>query len=102
MSELAERCGQINRASIYRTVRLFEDLDIVHRIQVGWKYKLELSDNFQHHHHHLHCTGCGAVTAIPEDNQLENRLLEIAGEKGFEAHDHQVEIRGLCPSCQHK
>ena len=45
--------GVIDRASIYRVVALFEKLDIVHRIHIGWKYKLELSQAFQGHHHHI-------------------------------------------------
>jgi len=35
--------------------------------QIGWKYKLELSNAFQHHHHHLTCLQCGGVTPLPED-----------------------------------
>jgi Fe2+ or Zn2+ uptake regulation protein len=66
MRELLAACQpKIDRATLYRTINLFEKLGIVQRLQIGWKYKLELSNAFQEHH-------------------------------------HQVEIRGLCKTCQQK
>src|ERR1700722_13846047 len=55
MQQLVAACPTIDRASVYRTVSLFEQLGVVQRLQIGWKYKLELSDRFHHHHHHLTC-----------------------------------------------
>jgi Fe2+ or Zn2+ uptake regulation protein len=102
MSTLVRKCAaEIDRASVYRTVALFEQLGVIHRVQVGWKYLLELSDSFQHHHHHLHCVICGTVTAIEEDPALEERLRVLAAGKEFEAQDHSIEIRGVCRSCRH-
>ena len=101
MPQLIARCrGVINRASIYRTIVLFERLGIVQRLQIGWKYKLELSNAFQHHHHHLTCLQCGGVTPLPEDALLEKQLDRLARYHDFDAQDHQLEIRGRCASCQ--
>ena len=101
MHQLVEACGnQADRASIYRTIVLFEKLGIVQRLQIGWKYKLELSDRFSHHHHHLTCVSCGATTPLPEDTQLETRLHELAEALHFLPQDHQIELRGLCAACQ--
>lgn len=55
MTSLAGRTEDIDRASVYRAVELFERLGIVQRLNTGWKYKLELSDKFNDHHHHLAC-----------------------------------------------
>ena len=50
MAELIQLCERtIDRASVYRTVTLFESIGVVQRLQIGWKYRLELSDDFQHH-----------------------------------------------------
>lgn len=100
MHQLVDRCPDIDRATIYRNVELFEQLGIVQRLQIGWKYQLELTDNFVHHHHHLTCTRCGVVIALAEDPELEARLLTLAAETNFQASDHQVEIRGICLQCQ--
>lgn len=99
MAELVSACPGINRASVYRTVSTFEELGIVQRLQIGWKYKLELTDSFAHHHHHLSCSNCGTIIALPEDDILEKRLLALARAHNFAAADHQLEIRGLCQSC---
>ena len=89
----------IDRASIYRTVELFEKLGVVVRVQSGWKYKIELSDAFLPHHHHLTCTGCGKIISFDEPNGLEDVLQTIALEHGFAAKDHSLEISGLCSDC---
>lgn len=101
MAEIASRAGtNADRASVYRAIRLFERLGIVQRLQIGWKYKLELSDAFSPHHHHISCTMCGTVMTLPEDSSLERRIKQLALASGFQPTDHQVEVRGLCPTCQ--
>jgi len=100
MHELIVACPAIDRASVYRTIALFEKLGIIQRLQIGWKYKLELSDAFSHHHHHLSCIRCGTVVPLPEDKLLEKKLHSLAIAQGFSPQDHQLEIRGLCSACQ--
>lgn len=99
-AELIKRIGSgIDRASIYRTVSLFETLGIMQRLQMGWKYRLELSDDFAAHHHHLTCTSCGVVEPIQEDDQTEEHIQRLARNANFQASSHQLEIRGLCHKC---
>lgn len=101
MSQLIERIGtKVDRASVYRAIECFEKAGIVQRLSTGWKYKLELSDEFTQHHHHLTCTNCEAVFSITEDPHLERLIHELATQKGFRAVAHQLEIRGLCASCR--
>ncbi|MGC1176897.1 MAG: transcriptional repressor [Candidatus Saccharimonadales bacterium] len=100
MHELILACQQsMDRATVYRTIELFERLGIVQRLQIGWKYKLELSDAFHHHHHHLTCQVCGQTFALPEDDQLEKRLRQLAQTQHFTMRGHQLEIQGVCQSC---
>jgi Fur family ferric uptake transcriptional regulator len=100
MHDLAQRAkGSIDRASLYRTVDLFERLGIVQRIYIGWKYKIELSDIFAHHHHHISCLGCGKVVAITEEDDIEQLIQDLAAKHGFTAQTHQLEIRGYCKTC---
>ncbi|MCA9327942.1 transcriptional repressor, partial [Candidatus Saccharibacteria bacterium] len=49
MAELVKSCGTVDRASVYRTVDVFEKLGIVVRIPNGWKYRLELGEAFHEH-----------------------------------------------------
>jgi Fur family ferric uptake transcriptional regulator len=100
MNHLVAACsGRIDRASVYRTITLFEKLGIVQRLQIGWKYKLELSDSFQHHHHHMTCQQCGRTLPLPEDLQLERRLRALAAGQNFQLSGHQLELQGFCAVC---
>ena len=100
MAELVKACSGVDRASVYRTVEVFEKLGVVVRIPNGWKYRLELGDAFHEHHHHATCTNCGASIALPEDKTLEKRLHELAARRNFTLQSHQIELTGLCEACQ--
>jgi len=103
MHDIVAAChDKVDRASVYRTIQLFEQLGVVQRLQIGWKYKLELSDKFSTHHHHLSCIKCGRTIAIDEDIALEKRMRLLAKTHDFLPQDHQLEIRGLCKLCQAK
>lgn len=99
MAELVKLCTQSDRASVYRTVELFEKLNIVTRVYVGWKYKLELSDTFSAHHHHLSCVVCGKVVIITESPVIERAIINLTNKAGFAPDSHQLEIRGTCETC---
>ena len=101
MAELqAKLGGMIDRASLYRTIALFEKLGIVQRLQIGWKYKVELADNFNFHHHHITCKNCNMTLPVREDLTLEASIKNLAMEYGFSEPTHQLEIHGLCPNCR--
>ncbi len=100
MAAILASCeASADRASVYRTLALFEKLGIIQRLHIGWKYKLELTDRFTHHHHHLSCVSCGKVFTLQADHTLEARLQALAVANNFVAQDHQIEIRGLCSDC---
>ncbi len=99
MSEIVKKADTIDRASVYRTILLFEQLGIVHKINIGWKYKIELTDLFHEHHHHLNCKNCGLIIPLPSDQVLEQRINSVAKNNGFTPADHQLEITGTCANC---
>ena len=101
MSELVSRVGtSVDRASVYRTVKLFDELGIVHKLQIGWKYKLELSDDFHEHHHHIACVKCGSIWSVHDNHEFEESIHKVAQENYFQLLSHQLELRGVCSSCQ--
>ena len=99
---LAKAKGNIDRVSVYRSLELFEKLGIVHRIYVGWKYKLELSDEFVTHHHHLSCLGCGTVIDIEDEKHIDDFIHQVAHTFGFQPRRHQFEVDGYCKDCLSK
>jgi Fur family transcriptional regulator, ferric uptake regulator len=100
MQVLVKRAeSRVDRATVYRTIELFERLGIVHRLNIGWKYKIELSDVFLDHHHHFHCTNCGRTFTLKANNMLETMIDSFAAKSGYSPRGHQLEIYGLCNSC---
>ncbi|MDB5186410.1 MAG: transcriptional regulator, Fur family transcriptional regulator, ferric uptake regulator [Candidatus Saccharibacteria bacterium] len=100
MRELVKKLGdKVDRASVYRTVHLLESLGVIERLAQGWKYKLELSDEFSEHHHHITCLNCGKVVPIEEVEEIENLIIQLAKSQGFHSFSHQLEIRGTCSAC---
>lgn len=90
----------MDRASIYRTISLFEELGIVVRVQQGWKYKIELSDVFSPHHHHISCLKCGKNINFDEPKGLEEALDNIARQNNITHVSHSLEIIGICIDCK--
>ena len=99
MHELIERVNdQIDRASIYRIIGLFDKIGVTQRLNIGWKYRIELTDKFAQHHHHLTCLSCHKVIPINKD-ELEDFMSQLATAQKFTPIEHQVEIQGYCDKC---
>lgn len=92
--------GIVDRASVYRTVTLFEELKIVNRIQIGWKYKLELSEEFSPHHHHITCSNCSRVISFDEPLELDALIGGLAEKYDVLIKNHTLELSGLCSNCR--
>lgn len=85
-------------ATVYRTLSLLEDSDIVTSLSFGAqgkKYELGAKD----HHDHLICTECGSIAEFV-DEEIETRQHKIAEEFGFKMSDHSMQIYGTCKACQ--
>ncbi len=103
MNQLIHLChGQANRASVYRSVDSLEKAKIIHRINTGWKYKLELSEDFHGHHHHITCDKCNKITTLKDDQAIEVAIKKLAKAAGFSSPQHQLEISGTCHDCRLK
>ncbi len=87
-------------ATVYRTLSLLEDSDMVTSLSFGAqgkKYELGAKD----HHDHIICTQCGTITEFV-DEQIELRQREITEALGFVMQEHSMQIYGICKSCQEK
>jgi Fur family ferric uptake transcriptional regulator len=93
--------GDGDLATVYRSMRLLEDLGMVKRFDFGdgvARYEL-LREGDDGHHHHLVCTGCAEIIEI-EDCSMRELEEQIAVRNGFKAVTHKLEFFGLCPQCQ--
>lgn len=88
----------IDKVSIYRTVRLFAELDIVTVVMHGWKQSYELSAPFAPHHHHMVCSSCGRVIEV-QSEAIEKLVRDVTIKHNFAATSHHFEVNGLCQNC---
>lgn len=93
----------IGLATVYRTLDLFEQLDVVHRLEVGdggCRYEFR-QDLRRHYHHHVICRDCGEIEEVNEDC-LDELEKAVAKKSGFEITDHSLRFYGYCKECKHK
>lgn len=86
----------IGQATVYRTVRLFEEAGILVRHSLGGaKVHYELVGPEAEHHDHLVCTTCGRIFEFT-DTVIEARQEALAAAHGMRLVSHSHVIRGEC------
>ncbi|MCP5366569.1 MAG: transcriptional repressor [Hyphomicrobiales bacterium] len=104
--DIAERIDWQGRrggpVQVYRALRFFEDLGLVHRIEslnafVACTHPVD-GDGARHGAQFLVCTDCGRV-AEASDPALRRDIGRMARQAGFQVQDPVIEIKGLCPDC---
>ena len=94
---LRERGERVGLTTVYRTLQALAnagDIDVM-RPPEGEQLFRQCSRG---HHHHLVCRGCGATVEVegPADEHWADR---VAGQHGYTAISHTLEIFGTCPKC---
>lgn len=95
---------EIGLATIYRTIQLLLELNLIDRIHLDDGFaryeigNLKQEDESKHHHHHLICLKCGKVDSF-EDDLLEGLEQKILESTGFVVYDHKVKLYGCCKEC---
>ena len=85
--------SKISIATVYRTVKLFEETGIVtkHDFKGGKARYEELSES---HHDHLIDIKTGEIVEFV-DQDIENLQTKIAKKFGYELVDHKLELYGI-------
>lgn len=84
---------RISQATVYRTVRLFEEAGILERRDFGdgpKRYEEAAGD----HHDHLIDIDTGAVIEF-HNEEIERLQEEVARKLGFRLVDHRMELYGV-------
>jgi Fur family ferric uptake transcriptional regulator len=87
----------VGLSTVYRTLQALADQGEVDVLRTGDGEALyrRCSDT---HHHHLVCRNCGFTVEV-EGPTVEKWAGAIAGDHGFTAVSHTLEIFGLCADC---
>lgn len=99
VAEIQRLVPRTGRATVFRTIRLLVDLDLVCRVRLqdgSPRYRLRVAPQ---HHHHLVCTGCGSVEDFA-DCGVDAVSKTLAGRTNYEIQGHRLEMYGLCPACR--
>ena len=98
VADAEHRRMAIGRATIFRALDLFTELEVVERVDLpdGGHAYVPCEPV---HHHHVICTNCGRATEI-EDVGIEALLEAVKRETGYDVWSHRLELFGLCPICQ--
>lgn len=96
--EIVRRLHGVGRATVFRTLKLLLEMEVVCRIireDGGILYQLSRRG----HHHHLICVSCGhiqdfSVCAVPQI------VSELAQRTNYTIEGHRLEIYGRCGACQ--
>jgi Fur family transcriptional regulator, ferric uptake regulator len=88
----------INLATIYRTLELLQDLNLITPTDLGGNQTyFALKDHCSHHH--LVCQHCGCIEEF-RDELLEPIWSNIKAHYGFEVHTDHLSLFGLCQHCR--
>ncbi len=83
----------ISISTVYRTVRLFEEANILERHDFG-DGRARYEEIPESHHDHLIDIQSGRVIEFSND-RIEQLQREVATELGFELVDHRLELYGV-------
>jgi len=96
------KAPDVGLATVYRTLELFCEFDIIHSMDFGdgrKRYEFGDGEAEGHHHHHLICLRCGVILEVEED-LLEDLETRVKRDMDFEVHNHQLKIFGHCRNCK--
>ncbi|MHA7944448.1 Fur family transcriptional regulator [Formosa sp. 3Alg 14/1] len=101
LSDIENAFDKADRTTLYRTIKTFEDKEIVHQIDDGTgvtKYALcepnchcDLDTDL---HLHFHCTVCEATICL-----TDHKIPKIKVPKGFIAEHVNLVVKGVCDKC---
>ena len=90
----------IDLATVYRTMNLFKELNIVSLIDFKDEFKRYELIYDRHHHHHIVCRNCKKVENV-ETCILDN-IEKFLSKKGYSEITHSLEFFGICGECRIK
>lgn len=97
VEEICEVLPGVGRATVFRTMKLLQELDLVCRVPLedgSVRYQLSRGE----HHHHMVCSECSRVREFT-DQKIDALIQENARVAGFALEGHSLELYGRCAEC---
>jgi Fur family ferric uptake transcriptional regulator len=84
---------RISLATVYRTIKLFEEHNVLNRIELGGKRARYEELNEDDHHDHLIDIDSGEIIEFVNE-EIENLQMKVAKKLGYKLVDHRMELFG--------
>ena len=97
--EILEQFPTLGRASIFRTLRLFVDIGVIRRLNIGERGESYELNHVDHHHEHMKCESCHTILSF-ESRSICHKIFQEAKKQGFKIQEHSLSILGKCSKCQ--
>jgi len=97
-AQVRARYPQVNISTVYRTLELLKELELVTEISLG-DGRVRYHCMGKGHHHHLVCQKCGAIIDV-EESILNPLWAEIQQKYNFKVNMKHVAFFGLCAKCR--
>ena len=94
---ISQQAPSINKATVYRVLEFFCDVQLAARSEMGGRQYYEVVT--EEIHHHLMCTECGTVWVL-SDRHFDELVDHLAEEHDFQAELNHLVIPGLCQECR--
>ena len=94
-----KRHPKLGLATVYRTVELFIELKLAHRVHNEHechRYLLASSS----HSHPLVCSNCGKSVNFSCREALQRLIEHVRTQVGYQINSHLLQLFGRCPECQ--
>ena len=101
LSDIENAFAKVDRTTLYRTLKTFEEKAIVHQIDDGTgitKYAMceegcncEMEQDL---HLHFHCNNCGETVCL-----TEHKIPQIKVPDGFVSENVNLVVKGICDKC---
>lgn len=97
--QLVKEDPNISISTVYRTLETFRQAGFVETNQLPGENVLYYELRHEEHAHHLICSKCHIVVHLDEC-PLEGFESSVAKDHSFLIQHHQLDLFGLCQSCQ--
>ena len=92
------RLPRVGLGAVYRNLKTLVDEGLIREVRSA--DEAVRYDGNTGEHYHIRCVSCGRVSDLPVsvDRTIEHRAHTATN---YAVIGHEVEVRGVCPHCQH-